>query len=70
MPYTHHIGGGPLAHAVVTTRNGWLFKQGHFIAASVHKYCTEVNGRGMRKASDFENALIFTGGRFGKYLEF
>ena len=39
--------------------NGWLFEQGRFVAALVHKYCTRANGRGMQRASDFENALNF-----------
>ena len=36
-----------------------LFKQGHFVPASTHEYCTGANGRGMRRASSFENALNF-----------
>ena len=50
--------------------NGWLFEQGHFIASSTHEYCTGVNGRGMQRASDFENALIFTGAGFENALNF
>ena len=42
--------------------NGWLFKQGRFVADLAHEYCTGTNGRGIQRASGFENAFIFTGG--------
>ena len=42
--------------------NCWVFKQGPFVATSTDEYYTGVNGRGMRRALCFENALIFTGG--------
>ena len=31
--------------------NGWLFKQGHFVTASVHEYCTGANGVACGKPS-------------------
>ena len=43
---------------------GWPCKQGRFVTVAMHEYCTGANGRDMRRASDFENTLIFTGGWF------
>ena len=44
--------------------NGWLFKQGHFIATSMHEYYMGANYRGMQRAFCFRIALIFTEGQF------
>ena len=50
--------------------HGWLFKKGRFVATSANEYCTGANGRGMRRASSFENSLYFYLRPFSTWLEF